>query len=49
MHDARTLESLSRIRVTEDVNSLAFSSDESALAVAGDAGVRVMDLVGRDV
>ena len=49
VHDARTLEPLSRIRVTEDVNSLAFSSDESALAVAGDAGVRVMDLVGRDV
>ena len=45
VHDARTLEPLSRIRVAEDVNGLAFSPDESALAVAGDAGVRVLDLV----
>ena len=48
VHDARTLEPLSRIRVTEDVNGLAFSPDESALAVTGDAGVRVMDLIDGD-
>ena len=45
VHDARTLEPLSRIRVTEDVNGLAFSPDEKALAVTGDAGVRIMELV----
>ncbi|WP_067602644.1 WD40 repeat domain-containing protein [Nocardiopsis listeri] len=48
VHDAHTLEPLSRIRVTEDVNGLAFSPDESALAVTGDAGVRVMDLIDGD-
>lgn len=45
VHDARTLEPLSRVRVTEDVNGLAFSPDEKALAVTGDAGVRIMELV----
>ncbi|MFD6949079.1 hypothetical protein A6A08_06890 [Nocardiopsis sp. TSRI0078] len=46
LHDARTLEPLSRTRVTGGVNGVAFSSDERALAVTGDAGVRVYDVLG---
>ncbi|WP_116247794.1 WD40 repeat domain-containing protein [Nocardiopsis sp. FIRDI 009] len=45
LHDARTLEPLSRTRVTGEVNGVAFSPDERALAVTGDAGVRVFDVV----
>ncbi|WP_017570434.1 WD40 repeat domain-containing protein [Nocardiopsis halotolerans] len=46
LHDARTLEPLSRTRVTGDLNRVAFSPDERSLAVTGDAGVRVYDVVG---
>ncbi|GAA1106375.1 WD40 repeat domain-containing protein [Nocardiopsis metallicus] len=46
LHDAHTLEPLSRVRVSGALGQVVFSPDEGAVAVTGNAGVRVFDVVG---
>ncbi|WP_017577711.1 WD40 repeat domain-containing protein [Nocardiopsis kunsanensis] len=45
LHDSATLKPVSRTRTTGAATGLVFSPDEDALAVVGDGGVRVVDLV----
>lgn len=48
LHDLATLRPLSRTRTTGATTDLAFSPDEDSLAVVGEGGVRVVDLVEGD-
>lgn len=48
LHDLATLRPLSRTRTTGTTTDLAFSPDEGSLAVVGEGGVRVVDLIDGD-